>query len=304
MAFTDYLHSNFLTVFIMVISVLSARNRRKVSPLILPFQDKKMTPSSRMPALFLGHGSPMNVLEDNRYTRAWRELGETLPRPKAIVMVSAHWFTRGTGVTAMEQPQTIHDFGGFPQALYDTHYPAPGSPALAQRVVDLLAPLPVTLDKDAWGFDHGAWGVLIKMYPQADIPLVQLSIDSTKPPVWHYQMGCRLAALRDEGVMLVASGNVVHNLRTARWHGEGEPYPWAESFNNFVKENLTWRGEAADHPLVNYLDHPGGSLSNPTADHFLPLLYALGTWDGTETVSVPVDGLEMASLSMLSVQVG
>ncbi|EOT1255582.1 4,5-DOPA dioxygenase extradiol [Cronobacter sakazakii] len=263
-----------------------------------------MTASSRMPALFLGHGSPMNVLEDNRYTRAWRTLGETLPRPKAIVMVSAHWFTRGTGVTAMEQPQTIHDFGGFPQALYDTHYPAPGSPALAQRVVDLLAPLPVTLDKDAWGFDHGAWGVLIKMYPQADIPLVQLSIDSTKPPLWHYQMGQRLAALRDEGVMLVASGNVVHNLRTARWHGEGEPYAWAESFNNFVKENLTWRGEAAAHPLVNYLDHPGGSLSNPTAEHFLPLLYTLGAWDGSENISIPVDGLEMASLSMLSVQVG
>ncbi|EOV9625200.1 4,5-DOPA dioxygenase extradiol [Cronobacter sakazakii] len=263
-----------------------------------------MTASSRMPALFLGHGSPMNVLEDNRYTRAWRALGETLPRPKAIVMVSAHWFTRGTGVTAMEQPQTIHDFGGFPQALYDTHYPAPGSPALAQRVVDLLAPLPVTHDKEAWGFDHGAWGVLIKMYPQADIPLVQLSIDSTKPPLWHYQMGQRLAALRDEGVMLVASGNVVHNLRTARWHGEGEPYAWAESFNNFVKENLTWRGEAADHPLVNYLEHPGGSLSNPTAEHFLPLLYTLGAWDGSENISIPVDGLEMASLSMLSVQVG
>ncbi len=304
MAFTDYLHSNFLTVFITVISVLSVCDKRKVALLILPFQDIKMTASTRMPALFLGHGSPMNVLEDNRYTRAWRTLGETLPRPKAIVMVSAHWFTRGTGVTAMEQPQTIHDFGGFPQALYDTHYPAPGSPALAQRVVDLLAPLPVTLDKDAWGFDHGAWGVLIKMYPQADIPLVQLSIDSTKPPVWHYQMGQRLAALRDEGVMLVASGNVVHNLRTARWHGEGEPYAWAESFNNFVKENLTWRGEAADHPLVNYLAHPGGSLSNPTAEHFLPLLYTLGAWDGSESVSIPVDGLEMASLSMLSVQVG
>ncbi len=304
MAFTDYLHSNFLTVFITVISVLSVCDKRKVALLILPFQDIKMTASTRMPALFLGHGSPMNVLEDNRYTRAWRELGETLPRPKAIVMVSAHWFTRGTGVTAMEQPQTIHDFGGFPQALFDTHYPAPGSPALAQRVVDLLAPVPVTLDKDAWGFDHGAWGVLIKMYPQADIPLVQLSIDSTKPPVWHYQMGQRLAALRDEGVMLVASGNVVHNLRTARWHGEGEPYVWAESFNNFVKENLTWRGEAAAHPLVNYLAHPGGSLSNPTAEHFLPLLYTLGAWDGSESVSIPVDGLEMASLSMLSVQVG
>lgn len=133
---------------------------------------------TRMPALFLGHGSPMNVLEDNRYTRARAQLGETLPRPKAIVVVSAHWFTRGTGVTAMEAPKTIHDFGGFPQALYDTHYPAPGSPALAQRLVELLSPVPVTLDTEARGFDHGSWGVLIKMYPQADIPIVQLSIDS------------------------------------------------------------------------------------------------------------------------------
>ncbi len=137
--------------------------------------------STRMPALFLGHGSPMNVLEDNLYTRSWQKLGMTLPRPQAIVVVSAHWFTRGTGVTAMETPPTIHDFGGFPQALYDTHYPAPGSPVLAQHLVELLAPVPVTLDKEAWGFDHGSWGVLIKMYPDADIPMVQLSIDSSKP---------------------------------------------------------------------------------------------------------------------------
>ena len=262
-----------------------------------------MSPT-RMPALFLGHGSPMNVLEDNRYTRAWAQLGETLPRPKAIVVVSAHWFTRGTGVTAMEAPKTIHDFGGFPQALYDTHYPAPGSPALAQRLVELLSPVPVTLDKEAWGFDHGSWGVLIKMYPQADIPMVQLSIDSTKPPAWHLEMGRKLASLRDEGIMLVASGNVVHNLRTARWHGENTPYPWAESFNNYVKANLQWQGPDDQHPLVNYLAHEGGSLSNPTAEHFLPLLYILGAWDGVEAITIPVDGIEMGSLSMLSVVVG
>lgn len=230
---------------------------------------------TRMPALFLGHGSPMNVLEDNRYTRAQAQLGETLPRPKAIVVVSAHWFTRGTGVTAMETPKTIHDFGGFPQALYDTHYPAPGSPALAQRLVELLSPVPVTLDTEARGFDHGSWGVLIKMYPQADIPMVQLSIDSTKPPARHLEMGRKLASLRDEGIMLVASGNVVHNLRTARWHGENTPYPWAESFNNYVKANLQWQGLDEQHPLVNYGTRRG-SLSNPTAEHFLPLLYVPG----------------------------
>lgn len=258
----------------------------------------------RMPALFLGHGNPMNALQDNVYTRAWGKLGDTLPRPKAIVAISAHWFTRGTGVTAMETPQTIHDFGGFPQALHDVHYPAPGSPALAQRLVDLLSPLPVTLDHEAWGFDHGSWGVLIKMYPNADIPMVQLSIDSTKPAAWHMEMGRKLAALRDEGVMIVASGNVVHNLRTARWHGDTTPFPWAVTFNDFVKQNLTWQGLIKQHPLVNYLDHDSGSLANPTPEHFLPLLYVLGAWDGNEPLSIPVEGMEMASISMLSVQVG
>ncbi|EDD6037647.1 4,5-DOPA dioxygenase extradiol [Salmonella enterica subsp. enterica serovar Panama] len=257
-----------------------------------------------MPALFLGHGSPMNVLDDNDYTRAWRRLGEALPRPQAIVVVSAHWYTRGMGVTAMERPQTLHDFGGFPQALYDTHYPAPGSPALAQRLVELLAPVPVALDKEALGFDHGSWGVLIKMYPNADIPMVQLSVDSTKPAAWHFEVGRKLATLRDEGVMLVASGNVVHNLRTVRWHGDNIPYPWAASFNDFVKANLTWQGPVEQHPLVNYLQHEGGALSNPTPEHFLPLLYVLGAWDGKEPITIPVDGIEMGSISMLSVQVG
>lgn len=259
---------------------------------------------TRMPALFLGHGSPMNVLDDNDYTRVWQQLGETLPRPKAIVVVSAHWFTHGTGVTAMETPKTIHDFGGFPQALYDTHYPAPGSPELAQRLVALLAPAPVALDKEAWGFDHGSWGVLIKMYPNADIPMVQLSVDRTKPAAWHFKMGRKLATLRDEGIMLVASGNVVHNLRTVRWQGDNMPYPWAVSFNDYVKANLTWRGAVEQHPLVNYLEHESGALSNPTPEHYLPLLYVLGAWDGKEPVTIPVDGIEMGSLSMLSVQVG
>lgn len=201
---------------------------------------------TRMPALFLGHGSPMNVLDDNDYTHAWQRLGEALPRPQAIVVVSAHRYTRGTGVTAMERSQTLHDFGGFPQALYDTHYPAPGSPALAQRLVELLAPVPVALDKEAWGFDHGSWGVLIKMYPNVDIPMVQLSVDSTKPAAWHFEVGRKLTTLRDEG----------------------------------------------------------GALSNPTPDHYLPLLYVLGAWDGKESITIPTDGIEMGSLSMLSVQVG
>ncbi len=260
--------------------------------------------TQRMPALFLGHGSPMNVLEDNTYTRAWHALGESLPRPKAILAVSAHWFTRGTAVTAMDNPRTIHDFGGFPQALFDKCYPAPGSPALAKRVQELLSPVNVMADTSEWGFDHGTWGVLIKMYPDADIPVIQLSIDGTQPPEYHYELGKKLAVLRDEGVMIVASGNVVHNLRMVKWAGNGEPYPWAIAFEKYVKDNLSWKGEAKDHPLVKFMEHEGGALSNPSPDHYLPLLYVLGAWDGTEPITEPTDGIVMGSLSMLSVQVG
>ncbi|WP_133622702.1 4,5-DOPA dioxygenase extradiol [Erwinia sp. LJJL01] len=258
---------------------------------------------SRMPALFLGHGSPMNVLEENIYTETWRELGKTLPRPKAIIAVSAHWYTRGTAVTAMEKPRTIHDFGGFPQALFDTHYPAPGSPALAQQVADALAPVAVELDRE-WGFDHGSWGVLIKMYPDADIPVVQLSVDGTKPPAYHFELGRKLAALREQGIMIVASGNVVHNLRMVRWGGDAAAYPWAESFNQYVRDNLNWEGESAQHPLVNFMQHEGAALSNPTPEHYLPLLYVLGARAAGEAIAIPVDGIVMGSLSMLSVQVG
>jgi 4,5-DOPA dioxygenase extradiol len=256
-----------------------------------------------MPALFLGHGSPMNALEENRYTTAWRQAGDSLPRPRAIIAVSAHWYTTGTAVTAMAQPRTLHDFGGFPQALFDTRYPAPGSPELAEQLVRQLAPIPVRLDHE-WGFDHGSWGVLIKMYPQADIPVVQLSIDSTKPPAWHYELGQKLAALRDEGVMIVASGNVVHNLRKVRWDGGDEVYPWASSFEQFVRDNLAAEGDAASHPLVNFMQHPGAALSNPTPEHYLPLLYVLGSRQKGEAITIPVDGIEMGAISMLSVQVG
>lgn len=258
---------------------------------------------TRMPALFLGHGSPMNVLEENIWTETWRELGKTLPRPKAIIAVSAHWYTRGTAVTAMENPRTIHDFGGFPQALFDTRYPAPGSPALARQIAEALSPVAVELDQE-WGFDHGSWGVLIKMYPQADIPVVQLSVDATKPAAYHFELGRKLAALREQGVMIVASGNVVHNLRMVRWSGEAEAWPWAESFNQYVRENLSWEGESEQHPLINFMQHDGAALSNPTPEHYLPLLYVLGARAEGEAITVPVDGIVMGSLSMLSVQVG
>lgn len=257
----------------------------------------------RMPALFLGHGSPMNVLQENRYTQAWRQAGQTLPRPRAIIAVSAHWYTQGTAVTAMKDPRTIHDFGGFPQALFDTRYPAPGSPELAQEIADTLAPVQVRLDHE-WGLDHGSWGVLIKMYPDADIPVVQLSVDATKPPAWHFEQGKKLAALRDSGVMIVASGNVVHNLRKVSWDGTAEAWPWALGFSQYVRDNLSYQGEAASHPLVNFMQHPDAALSNPTPEHYLPLLYVLGARQANEPVSVPVEGMEMGAISMLSVQVG
>lgn len=258
---------------------------------------------TRLPALFIGHGSPMNAVEENSFIEVWRQLGKSLPRPKSILIVSAHWYTKYTAVTAMQKPKTIHDFYGFPQILFDCQYPAPGSPQLAQKVADLLAPLPVVLDHE-WGLDHGAWSVLVKMYPNADIPVVQLSIDGTKPPVYHYEVGKKLNALRDQGVLIISSGNVVHNLRTLKHKDNAEPYPWANSFNQYVRENLSWQGPADKHPLVNFMDHEGGPLSCPTPEHYLPLLYVLGCRQADEPVTILTDGMLKGSLSMLSAQFG
>lgn len=217
--------------------------------------------------------------------------------------MSAHWYTRGTAVTAMEKPRTIHDFGGFPQALFDTQYPAPGSPELAERIQQALAPLPVIADHEQWGFDHGSWGVLIKMYPDADIPVVQLSVDGTQPAEYHYQLGTKLAALRDEGYMIVASGNVVHNLRMVKWDGDATPYDWADSFNQFVKDNLNYQGDS--HPLVDFMQHNKGPryrTRRPITFYRCSMCWAVGTVK--EPITVPVDGIVMGALSMLSVQVG
>ncbi|WP_413483355.1 4,5-DOPA dioxygenase extradiol [Morganella psychrotolerans] len=257
----------------------------------------------RLPALFVGHGSPMNVLETNRYTETWRQLGEQLPRPSAILVVSAHWYTQGSWLTSASHPRTIHDFRGFPQALQETEYPAPGSAALVERVKNLLNEENIGEDNGEWGLDHGSWGILVKMFPDADIPVVQLSIDGSKPAQWYYDTGRKLAALRDEGVLVLGSGNVVHNLREMDWqNAQAEPYPWAESFNTFVRDNLD--SEIVPHPLINALDREDGKRANPSPEHFLPLLYILGMREGAEPVTVTVDGIESASLSMLSVQVG
>ena len=243
----------------------------------------------------------MNTLAHNLYTGAWKRIGETVPRPAAILMVSAHWYVRGTAVTAMQKPRTIHDFGGFPQALFDFQYPAPGSPVLAQRVRELLAPLDVKAD-ESWGLDHGTWSVLAHVFPQADIPIVQLSIDATQPAAFHFELGKRLAPLRDEGVLVVGSGNVVHNLGVLNWSDDAPAYDWAVRFNGLVRDSLTKR----DHqPLVEYKKiGDDARMSVPTPEHYLPLLYIIGLQDEREAIAFPVDGIQNASISMLTAVVG
>jgi len=258
------------------------------------------TTANRMPAIFFGHGSPMNTLEDNRYTQAWTRLGTMTGKPKAILAVSAHWYTRGTAVTAMEKPKTIHDFYGFPQELYDVDYPAPGDPVLADRVRKLLTPMDVALDQ-SWGLDHGTWSVLKHSFPKADVPVVQLSIDATQPAAFHYELGARLAPLRDEGVLIAGSGNVVHNLRAMGRDG-GSPYAWAVRFNDYVRDSLATQQYRR---LVAYEEAgEDARLSVPTPEHYLPLLYVLGAQRPGETATVAIDGLEIRSISMLSVTVG
>ena len=255
-----------------------------------------------LPAIFFGHGNPMNALARNAYTEAWRRIGEETPRPRAIVSVSAHWYLPGTGVTVAAAPRTIHDFGGFPRELYQVQYPAPGDPELARRVQQLLAPLPVTFD-DSWGLDHGTWSVLRHVYPQADVPVVQLSIDETQPPAFHYEIGRKLAPLRGEGVLFVGSGNIVHNLHAFAWGRHlPESYDWAVRFESRAKDLLL----AGEHrPLVDYESLGRDALlSIPTPDHYLPLLYVIGTRGRDDRVTFPVQGIDGGSVSMLTVQVG
>lgn len=254
----------------------------------------------RMPAVFIGHGSPMNALERNRYTESWRAMAATLPqKPKAVLCISAHWLTRGLAVTAMPQPRTIHDFAGFPRELSALQYPAPGDAALAARLAGLLAPTPVAQDQ-AWGLDHGAWSVLVHLFPQADVPVVQLSLDASQPESFHYALGQRLSALRDEGVLILGSGNVVHNLGLINWRGGA--HDWATRFNDWARACI----EAGEHPALIDWQRQGedGRLSVPTPEHYWPLLPVLGAQRADEAAQVGVDGVELGSISMLTVQVG
>ena len=256
----------------------------------------------RTPAIFFGHGNPLNALLDNVYTKAWAEIGARLPRPRAILSISAHWYVPQTAVTAMAAPRTIHDFGGFPRELYRVQYPAPGEPELAAAVQRLLAPLAVLLDHD-WGLDHGTWSVLRHVFPKADVPVVQLSIDETQAPAFHYDVGRRLRPLRDDGVLLIGSGDVVHNLHTYAWGSRPvEPFDWAVRFEALARD-LMVKGRHA--PLVDYGSLGADALQSiPTPDHYLPLLYVLGAGYEGEAVTFPVEGMDGGSVSMLAVRLG
>src|ERR1051326_3111277 len=241
-----------------------------------------------LPSIFFGHGNPMNALAENAYTAAWRRMGIDLPKPRAILSISAHWFVPGTGVTVSTSPRTIHDFGGFPRELYQVQYAAPGDPELARRVQGLLQPLPVQLDT-SWGLDHGTWSVLCHVYPHADIPVVQLSIDKARPAMFHFQVGQKLAQLRDEGILIVGSGNLVHNLHAYAWGRHvPNPYDWAIRFEHRARDLM----QAGEHrPLIAYETlGQEALLSIPTPEHYLPLLYVLGTRQQSDALTFPGEG--------------
>jgi len=255
-----------------------------------------------MPVIFFGHGNPMNAVSKNSYTESWAAIGKSIPCPKAMLAISAHWYLPACAVTGHPAPKTIHDFGGFPEELYAVQYPAPGNPELARRVNDLLNPLPVSLDESR-GLDHGTWAVLCHVFPEADIPIVQLSMDARQPPQFHYEIGKRLAFLRDEGILIVGSGNIVHNLHAYAWgNPEAGPFDWTVRFENRVRELLR---NGNDDALIAYesLGHDA-LLSIPTPEHYLPLLYVMGLRRKNEKVSFPVQGIDGGSVSMLAVQMG
>ena len=252
-------------------------------------------------ATFIGHGSPMNTIESNKWTEAWRDLGLTIGKPRGILAISAHWYVNATAVTSMERPKVIHDFYGFPQELFDFDYPAPGSPDLARQVAEIAKPEVVSLDDSTWGIDHGTWSVLAHMYPEADVPIVQLAIDARKPIEYHIDLGSKLAPLLDDDILVLASGNVVHNLRQIQWSAEDKGFKWAWDFDGDVASTV------ANHPeeLRQIKDHESYRIAVPTPDHFLPLAYIAGiaSEKGLQFEKV-IEGCTLGSLSMTSYKLG
>lgn len=263
------------------------------------FTDTLSQQEHTMPLLFIGHGSPMNGIEDNEFSMKWENLGKEIPLPTAVLCISAHWLTRGTHITAMEHPQTIHDFGGFPQALFDVQYPAPGNPVLAKETASLIHKTLVELDHE-WGLDHGTWSIVRRMYPEATIPVLQLSIDYSKGPQYHYELARELEALRKKGVLIIGSGNMVHNLRIMDWHRVDSGYDWAIDINETFKKSIL----SGDHKSLIRYEGLGqaGKLSIPTPEHYLPLLYILGLTNSKEKITIFNDKLVMGSISMTSVR--
>lgn len=264
--------------------------------------------NARMPVLFIGHGSPLNAIEDNTWSREFRALGEAIPRPRAVLTVSAHWWSEGSYLTGGRQPRTIHDFGGFPQALYEVQYPAPGSPDLAQRVLSLLAATEVAAPpgpaiREDWGLDHGTWSVLRHLLPDADVPVVQLSLDARQSSRRHFELGRALRALRAEGVLVVGSGNITHNLRDAMQRaarGTSETPTWATAFDRDVAQALGERDTA--HLVDAWPDGPNARQVHPHPDHWFPLLYAYAATEADDSVSFPIEGFDLGSLSMRAVR--
>lgn len=279
----------FITNSIMGIGAMTTLNS------FVNLFNKEKFSEAIMPVLFVGHGNPMNAIEKNEYNTSWNALGKNLPKPKAILCVSAHWLTSGTKVTAMEQPKTIHDFGGFPDELFAQQYPAKGSPEFAKETQALITKTKVQSDFE-WGLDHGTWSVLLPMFPQADIPVYQLSIDYSKPPQYHYELAKELAELRKRGVLIVGSGNIVHNLRMIDWNGKA--FDWAIEFDEKIKKFID---EKNHNDIINY-EKLGklAQLAVPTNDHYLPLLYSLALQDKKDSVKYFNDKCEMGSISMRS----
>lgn len=274
----------------------------KFNPKLLKGNQMNSKPNHKMPVLFIGHGSPMNAIENNIYSSKWIDIANELPKPQTILCISAHWLSAGTWLTHMVNPKTIHDFYGFPQSLFDVKYPAEGNPKLAEHIQSIIKKPEIKLDDANWGLDHGTWSVLNKMYPEANIPVLQLSIDMSEAPEFHLELGKKLNSLREQGVLILGSGNIVHNLRELSWSKEGQGFDWAIEFDEWSKQMIIDKNYLA--LAKDYHKTKAGLLSVPTLDHYLPMLYVLGASDSKDNINFHIEGCDKGSLSMRSFTLG
>jgi 4,5-DOPA dioxygenase extradiol len=262
----------------------------------------KLAGNKQMPVLFVGHGSPMNAIEDNEFTQNWKKIGKKLPKPQAILCISAHWKIPGTYITSMLNPPTIHDFDGFPRELFDIQYPAPGNPARATEIKRQVSNIVIGLENKDWGLDHGSWSVLKHLYPKADIPVIQMSLFRAQTPKYHYELGKHLSFLRRKGVLIVCTGNIVHNMRTVDWGDPASEYGWAQECNDQIKK---WLVDGNHQQLMNFRSYSHAfDMAIPTIEHYIPLLYTIGLQDRDDQISIFNDKIVMGSISMTSVMIG